>query len=615
MITLLNRAVGLGVLRPLDIQFANIVATEDQPDIFLAAACVSAEVGIGNVCLMLDQMRMGQLFTGLPPQLAKAIWLEAGQPDIAQWRRRLITCSAVSNGSSAAPLVLQGERLYLQRMWQSEGEVAAFFSSSDEYKLVDDSELRNVLDQLFIPTNGKLDWQKIAAAVAVTRRIVVISGGPGTGKTTTVTKLLAALIQLHKCMHLRIALAAPTGKAATRLTESLANAVCKLDLTPAQYAQFPTEATTLHRLLGMQFNSQRIYDRYDNKLDLDVLVVDEASMIDLSMMARLIRALPKYTRVIFLGDRNQLSSVEPGAVFGDICSFSEQGYSKSRAAELSSLSGYVLRGQQVQVESLVRDSLCLLRKNYRFDAKSGIAQLARAVNVGDIALAVKVLSGGFRDVMDYSLATTEEYQALLVMCVAGYQNYMEQVIVRDDAITILKTFSSFQVLCALRTGLFGVDGLNQQIELELRRSNLIQSTQGNWYLGRPIMIERNDSVLGLYNGDIGITLETGRGKLGVYFLLPNGGIKLVQPNRLPAHKTAYAITVHKSQGSEFDHIALVLPNYFLSLLTRELIYTAITRARTCVSLYSVRAVLIRAICTRTWRCSGLIERLRAGNKR
>ncbi|CDG48266.1 Exodeoxyribonuclease V alpha chain [Serratia symbiotica SCt-VLC] len=610
MIALLDQAVALGVLRPLDVQFAGVVAAKDEPDILLAAACLSAEAGAGHVCLMLDQLQMGQLFAGRQPELAQAVWLAAGQPDIARWRQRLMACAAVGDGSGATPLVLQGQRLYLQRMWQSEGEVAVFISSDREHQVVDEAQLRAILDRLFGAATDEPDWQKIAAAVAVTRRIAVISGGPGTGKTATVAKLLAALVQLDERARLRIQLAAPTGKAAARLTESLGSASRKLALTPTQQALFPTEAATLHRLLGVQPNSQRMRYHRGNPLHLDVLVVDEASMVDLPMMARLIAALPERARVIFLGDRDQLASVEAGAVLGDICRFAEQGYSEARAAELSRLTGCLLRGQQARAEAAVRDSLCLLRKSYRFDAKSGIGQLAQAVNVGDVARARAVIDGGFSDVAGYSLATTEEYQALLAVCVAGYRDYLKQVSAGADAATVLVAFGCFQVLCALRVGPFGVAGLNQRIESGLQHAGLIHRSLGRWYLGRPVMIGRNDSALGLYNGDIGIALRDGRGELRVHFLLPDGSVKSVQPSRLPAHETAYAMTVHKSQGSEFDHTLLVLPTHFLPLLTRELVYTAITRARTRLSLYAADGVLMKAICTPTQRRSGLAERLR-----
>jgi len=615
MIEILHQALVLGALRPLDVQFAQVVANDDEPDILLAAACLSSEAGAGHVCLLLEQLLPENLFGGRQPELALAAWQACGQPDVASWQQRLAVSPAISDGSTATPMVLQQQRLYLQRMWQSEGDVATFISSDSVPQELEEAQLRTILDRLFGAATDEPDWQKIAAAVAATRRIAIISGGPGTGKTTTVAKLLAALVQLADGERLRIQLAAPTGKAAARLTESLGSASRLLDLTPEQRALFPTEAATLHRLLGAQPNSQRMRYHRGNPLHLDVLIVDEASMVDLPMMARLIAALPPKARVIFLGDRDQLASVEAGAVLGDICRFAEQGYSEARAAQLSRLTGCPLQGQPAQAEAAVRDSLCLLRKSYRFDAKSGIGQLALAVNAGDSKRALSALDGSYSDVEGYPLAETEDYQRLLDSCVAGYRDYLRLVAEGAGAVTILDAFGRFQLLCALREGPFGVAGLNERIESGLQRAGLIRRNPGpagRWYLGRPVMIGRNDSALGLFNGDIGIALPGEGGELRVHFQLPDGSIKSVQPSRLPAHETAYAMTVHKSQGSEFDHTALVLPNHFLPVLTRELVYTAITRARQRLSLYAVDKVLVSAIRTPTQRRSGLAERLQIG---
>ncbi|WP_230079023.1 exodeoxyribonuclease V subunit alpha, partial [Yersinia enterocolitica] len=449
------------------------------------------------------------------------------------------------------------------------------------------------------------------------RRISVISGGPGTGKTTTVAKLLTALIQLSQGQRLRIQLAAPTGKAAARLTESLGNAIRQLSLTDDERKLFPDQASTLHRLLGAQPNSQRLRYHRGNPLNLDVLVVDEASMVDLPMMARLIAALPTKAQVIFLGDRDQLASVEAGAVLGDICRFAELGYSEPRAKQLARLTGCILVGNipigEVEADAVnVRDSLCLLRKSYRFDEKSGIGQLALAVNAGRYRDALTVFNGTYSDIERFSLTDPDDYQVLLEDCAAGYQHYLELAAAGADAVDVLAAFGRYQLLCALRAGPFGVSGLNERIEQLLHRKRLIERTpgpSGRWYVGRPVMIGLNDSTLGLFNGDIGIALPDPEGELRVHFQLPDGNIKSVQPSRLPSHETAYAMTVHKSQGSEFEHTALVLPNTFMPVLTRELVYTAITRARQRLTLYCSDTVLSHAIRTPTLRVSGLVERL------
>jgi len=606
MLSLLLQAVEKRLLRPLDIQFARLVATESQPALLLAAACISAEAGEGHVCLPLSNLCEDSLFAGRQPALAQAIWQAAGKPD--DWPSLLADWSAVSNGSRVTPLVLSNQRLYLHRLWHSEGRVAEFFAAQDVKTAFDMRAAGDVLNSLF--GDQPENWQKIAAAVALTRKTAVISGGPGTGKTTTVAKLLAALIRLNPGA-LRIQLAAPTGKAAARLTESLGRALQDLAVSDEERRRFPAEATTLHRLLGAQPDTQRLRYHAGNPLHLDVLVVDEASMVDLSMMAKLIAALPAHARVVFLGDRDQLASVEAGAVLGDICRCTESGYSLARAEQLALLTGCTLQGSDDGQAPVVRDSICLLQKSYRFDASSGIGQLAKAINLGDAEQVRAVFAAAHDDVSYQTLNSAEAYQVMLDEVAQGYQPFLQLIRQQSPPSEVIAAFGRYQLLCALRDGPFGVQGLNQRIEQRLMQLQRIRrpGIGSRWYAGRPVMITRNDSALGLFNGDIGITLRDEEGNLKVFFPLPDGSIKAIQPSRLPSHETAWVMTVHKSQGSEFDHTALVMPTQFLPVLTRELVYTAITRARKQLTIYSEPGVFQRAVQLQTQRRSGLVERL------
>ncbi|HCM9715976.1 MULTISPECIES: exodeoxyribonuclease V subunit alpha [Enterobacter cloacae complex] len=597
MQALLLEAVEQRLLRHLDVQFAMMVAGEE-PAVMLAAAILSKDAGEGHVCLPLSRLAVDEK---MPPALQSCFALLGEAVD---WQAILLRSPAVSATDTGTPLILTGERLYLNRLWRNELTVARFFSETNAPLPCDEAQLRQVLDTLFT-SDDATDWQKVAAAVALTRRISVISGGPGTGKTTTVAKLLAALIQLSGEQKCRIRLAAPTGKAAARLTESLGGALQKLPLTGEQFALFPNEASTLHRLLGAQPGSQRLRYHAGNPLHLDVLVVDEASMIDLTMMSRLIDALPPHARVIFLGDRDQLASVEAGAVLGDICTYASLGYTAERAEELARLTGCSLAAEQHSIAGALRDSLCLLQKSYRFGSDSGIGQLASAVNRGDRHTTCAVFDGTFTDIEKKSLQSGEEYQAMLDDALLGYQHFLTGVQQQRPPEQVIAAFGEYQLLCALREGPFGVSGLNDRLEQLLAQKRKINRTlHSRWYEGRPVMISRNDSALGLFNGDIGIALDRGQG-LRVWFQMPDGSVKSFQPSRLPEHETAWAMTVHKSQGSEFNHAALILPTQLSPVVTRELIYTAITRARQRLSLYTDERVLMQAIATRTERRSGL----------
>lgn len=601
MHTLLQDAVEQKLLRPLDAQFAFTVAGDDDPAVMLAAALLSRDAGEGHVCLPLSQLTQ-EMSSAKSPALIQALYDEAGRPE--DWRERLQASMAVSEGDTATPMILSGDRLYLNRMWCNEQRIADFFARVNQPIQVDEARLKQALDALF-PETEAINWQKVAAAVALTRRISVISGGPGTGKTTTVAKLLAALVQMAEGERCRISLAAPTGKAAARLTESLGKALSLLPLTEAQKAKLPEEASTLHRLLGAIPGSQRLRHHAGNPLHLDVLVVDEASMIDLPMMSRLIDALPAHARVIFLGDRDQLASVEAGAVLGDICAWVNAGFTAERAAQLSRITGFSVPAGTGTAASALRDSLCLLQQSYRFGSDSGIGQLAAAVNRGDKSGTRSVFSQGFTDIESKPLLSSEDYQVMIDDAIAGYEHYLS--LLRQDVQpqAVIAAFGEYQVLCALREGPFGVSGLNERVEQALvRQRRIFRPAHGRWYHGRPVMITRNDASLGLFNGDIGIALDQGEG-IRVWFPLPDGSMKSVQPSRLPEHDTAWAMTVHKSQGSEFEHAALILPGQFVPVVTRELVYTAITRAKKRLSLYADERVLLQAITTRTERRSGL----------
>ncbi len=482
------------------------------------------------------------------------------------------------------------------------------------------------LEQL-VPASVCVNWQKVAAAMALTRRFAVISGGPGTGKTTTVAKLLAALVEQSRQMGdtPSIKLVAPTGKAAARLTESIGKAVESLPISPELKQQIPTESSTLHRLLGVIPGSAEFRHHHDNPLHLDILVIDEASMVDLSMMYKVVDALPKHARLILLGDKDQLSSVEAGAVLGDICSFHALGYSAEQGERLAKLTGYQSLTYQQGGASHIADSLCVLQKSYRFDARSGIGQLAKAVNAGDGAKIDAVYQQDFSDIEHFAL-NSQHYNQMIQTLVGEYRRYLEclkpeqlpiigvdngQLGLENAAKEALNRFNQCRLLCAIREGDFGVSGLNLRIEKALAARRLIHTQDELWYHGRPIMVTRNDHGLGLYNGDIGICIrEPGEGgRLKVYFEQSDGSIKSVLPSRVPEHETAFAMTIHKSQGSEFDFTLMILPPDFTPLVTRELIYTGITRAKKRLAIYADIQLMKRGVKIRTERASGLVDRL------
>lgn len=514
-------------------------------------------------------------------------------------RRRLRASPLVGRPGDYAPLIFDPVAgLYFARHWYDETRLAegllARAALRDE---VAPERLVPLLDRLFPAGNdGGPDRQKLAAALAARQRLLVISGGPGTGKTTTVVRLLALLAQLSD-QPPAMALAAPTGKAAARLSESVRGALSGLPLSAELQACLPDSAQTLHRLLGLRPGGVR--PRYDARhpLPLDVLVIDEASMIDLSLMARTLDALPASARLILLGDRDQLSSVDAGAVLGDLCC--QVAYRRPTLDWLGALGFPCASLPEADDGAGLADAVALLTVSHRFSADSGIGALSRAVNQGDAASALALLDAGHRSDLAHDTTLDSE------MLYRQRDGYWQQVTAGGEPAALSAAFNAFMVLAAERRQ---VEALNQAVESRLERDGRKPAGQP-WYPGRPVMIAANDYALGLFNGDIGFTVVRDGG-LRVAFADADGGWRELSPARLPAHETVYAMTVHKSQGSEFEDVWLALPDAPSPLADRALVYTAITRARSRFRVLGAAGVLAAAIALQSVRHTGLAARLR-----
>lgn len=662
LLLLLTRWVERGWLRALDkafVAFLHELAPEDDPLVLLAAALTSHQLGHGHVCLdLFETLKEPDFALSLPPEGDSQTGVELLPSQIlrtldgAHWCKVLASSALVAlavdehEEARQRPLVLSGKRLYLRRYWAYERRIdEALRQRLAEHEAAPD-DLRERLNGLFGPANaaGPIDWQKLACALATRGAFSIITGGPGTGKTTTVVRLLALLqapaVEAGK--PLRIRLAAPTGKAAARLTESISQQVRTLDVVDAVRERIPCDVTTVHRLLGSRPGTRHFRHHGGNRLPLDVLVIDEASMIDLEMMANLLDALPTHARLVLLGDKDQLASVEAGAVLGDLCRDAEEGwYSPRTLAWLESVSGENLAASDLRQDldgtHALAQQVVMLRHSRRFGEGSGIGQLARRVNQQQPEQARQLmLEGEFTDL--FSLALRGEHDGALERLLLdgkaegpkGYRHYLSLLRQRRPAISrpledscwtdwareVLSAFDEFQLLCAVRKGPWGVAGLNQRITAALLKAQLIDSDH-QWYEGRPVLMTRNDYGLGLMNGDIGIALklperegpDAGKQVLRVAFPRNDGqgGVRFVLPSRLNDVETVFAMTVHKSQGSEFAHTALILPDALNPVLTKELVYTAITRGKQWFSLIEPRAgVFEEAVQRKVKRLSGLM---------
>lgn len=673
--TLLDQWTERGWLRPLDRALAVFLheqAPDTPPLVLLLAALASHQLGRGHVCLDLTALLADpDLSLSLPPESDDGVlppprpsWCLAGLVLPTLYQALAQAPSLVAAGVGTTPLVLDGQRLYLRRYWQYEqgigqaiGERLAMGEGLRQ--ALSGERMRHWLDRLFGPVGPDApDWQRIACALSAGGAFAVITGGPGTGKTTTVVRLLALLQALHLSgqtegdgQPLRIRMAAPTGKAAARLNSSVAGRVGALplpddDLGRRIRAAIPTQVTTVHRLLGSRPNSRHFRHHARNPLPVDLVVVDEASMIDLELMSQLVQALPPEARLILLGDKDQLASVEAGAVLGELCDRADGGHYSSRIRDwLHGVSGEALPPAMVDSTGRPLDQhIIMLRQSHRFGADSGIGRLARAVNGGDPAQVAAVWDGGDRmpDLARVPLRGDGDKALEQVLIQGGgdlfqddgagqgdqprghahYLAVMRDTDPGDDACReavddwagrILGAQAEFQCLCVIRGGPWGVEQMNHRIAQALGRVGLL-APEGVWYPGRPVMVTGNDYGLGLMNGDMGVALsmpdpEAPDGRvLRVAFPTADGSprVRWILPSRLGQVETVFAMTVHKSQGSEFRHTALVLPDAPSPILTRELIYTAITRASRWFSLLMPRAGILEAgVKRRVLRSSGL----------
>ncbi len=576
------------------------------------AALVSHQMGRGHACLDLLALWQDPLtLLGW----SKLVWPLLGLPPSADnpWPQAALSLPWVQGPGSPMVLTMDAagvpRRLYLRRAWAAEQAILKSIADRLLAPRPEPQNLADMLHVLFPPSGDEVDWQKTACALAAREGMTLITGGPGTGKTTTVVRLLALLQREASVLGqapLRIHLAAPTGKAASRLSQSIQNALASL---PAGYEQgIPVQAVTLHQLLQYMPDAPL---RAFEPLASDLVVVDEASMIDLELMARLMGMVPVSARLVLLGDKDQLASVEAGAVWSQLCSGADQfSYSAQTLEWLQQRTRQDftpwVRSAKPDAGALAQQTV-MLRRSRRFQAHSDIGQWALAVNAGDSAAA----QGLWQNCIQLPI-TPESARAGWTTWLAHLAPMRQPGAVCTDALalSLMQAFAEFQVLCALRHGPWGVEAINQQLSRALGFTQATTQHQEAWFVGRPVMLTRNDYQLKLMNGDVGQCLPTAQG-LRVAFADGQGGVRWVLPSRLEEVETVWAMTVHKSQGSEYEHVLMVLPDRPSPVLTRELLYTGITRAKNKLSWWlPSQSVLYQAVQQQVWRSGGLSDALK-----
>jgi exodeoxyribonuclease V alpha subunit len=603
-----------GVLVAADVhvalRLAGLVGEKDEAALLAAALAVRAPRS-GSVCVDLATIAATAVADlEVPTDLGELPW-----PDTAEWVSHLAASQLVAEGDDGAddrPLRLVGTTLYLDRYWRDERLVAGdlLARSADPVGDVDEALLAEGLARVF--DGEEPDLQRLAAATCVLRRLAVVGGGPGTGKTTTVTRILALLDEQADDPPL-VALAAPTGRAAARLEEAVHEEASTLALAePVRERLLGLSASTLHRLLGSRGGSPNRF-RYGrrNQLPHDVVIVDETSMVSLSLMARLLEAVRRDARLVLVGDPKQLASVEAGAVLGDVVgpAADELLMRGPARAALARVAGQDVPAATPSAGVTIGDSIVVLRRVHRFAGT--IAALAEAVRAGDADTALELLGAGHDDVLwiDVDVADDAARDAIRPVREAAVAagRHLVAAARAGAASEAIAALAGFRILCAHRRGRYGVSTWNAVVERWLA-DELGRFAEDAWYVGRPLLVTRNDYSLRLFNGDTGVLVARENGRKGAVFER-QGELVEISPTRLEAVETVHALTIHKSQGSQVDAVAVLLPDPTSRILTRELLYTAVTRARTSVLLCGTEDAIRAALSRPVSHASGLERRL------
>ncbi len=561
-------------------------------DVKLSAVYCSLFSKAGHTCLPVNEkISTWAQIIGL--DLSEIRHLPKGQID----RSVLPASPVVGAVVDMKPFVMHNDMLSFRKYKIQEDVLLQWFNRKDSKN--HSIDIGDYIREIF-PENDHTegDWQKTAAVLSLIKPFLIISGGPGTGKTTTVARILV-LQQRTSERPLKFALAAPTGKAAGRMGEALYQQLENMDLTDEELRHYPKEATTIHRLLRSVEEKGLLPPEEQKQLHYDLIIVDEASMVDLSLMHRLIRHLSPKTKLILLGDKDQLASVEAGSVFADLCQKKENGFC---AETINRLREMGLKDElPVRNQSVLDDSIVYLTKSYRFGPDTGIGKLAEAVKSGgEDSAGLSALFDGFYDLQHRNFSYQKvDFDEML----KGLLGRVERAGTIDDPREMLRFWKESVWLSVLRRGLAGTERLNRLIEQQIAARRLAAMDNG-WYHGRPVMVTKNDYNLGLFNGDLGVCMRDSAGELWLYAESGREFGKL-KPGRIVNYQPAYFLTVHKSQGSEFEHVNLLLPRKDHQLLTRELIYTAITRAKRRFKLFGDLEIFSKGMHRETRRFTGL----------
>lgn len=598
-------------LNDVHFQFADFFDDEIiQPFAYL----VSKRLQEGHICIDLKKEELAKEYEALP-EFYKSKISELSVSDLkkkSEWASTDITVKK--------PFIISNEKLYLYRYFNYESQIinclkdfleneknlrGERLKKLETLKSFIKKDLQADLKNQNLPVDELVDWQLAASITGYLNNCTIITGGPGTGKTTTVAKILSLIYEAEP--EARVIFAAPTGKAAMRVLESLKSNNKVPAALKEKFALL--DSKTIHRLLGFIPGSPYFKHNSDNHLDYDVIIVDEASMIDVAMFSKLISAVNPKSRLIMLGDKNQLASVEAGSLLGDMCN-SLAFLNKMSKAQVDLINELIVEASAKIPDSyaventneLLFDHVVELRYSHRFESTGGIGLLSKAIINGDAELVKKFVTENSHPAIKFD----QDYNAEIFQnFVEGYTNYIKE----NDNKEALKKMNELRVLCAIKEGDKGLHQINSRVENYLKRKKHINAFS-EVYSNRPVMINKNYNDIELYNGDVGIIRKDDKDIYRAYFLNKENEVRSFVPGLLPDMETVFAMTIHKSQGSEYNKVLIILPDKKDNpLLTRELLYTAVTRAKDEVVIQGTLEVMLETIGKVVKRASGITERL------
>ncbi|MFI4853106.1 MAG: AAA family ATPase [Candidatus Makana argininalis] len=592
MENIIKKFIKLNLLTSFDIHFAKTISKKSQPSLTFVSACLSSYTRNGHTYIPLKIFFSNKIFNvKIKNTLIKSIQkICFSSPQ--ELNKRLLLYKSVSNGSINTPIILYKKKLYINRMWKKEIFVLNFFKKNIIKKIIDYNKIIKILNIYFVNKNYFINWQKIAAFISITNHSSIISGRPRTGKTYILFKILICLIQLNK-KPIRIIISSNNFKSLNNLNNNIKYYIKNLNLSDYTKKQIPKIAININTLINK--NNIKLYLKYkiSDFLHVDLIIIDDASMINLSTMYNLISIISPKTRIILFGDSNHISSVEPGSIFYDICKIASNLEKLIFNYSILKLSNFNIDIKRKQKFKLFTKKLYLLRKNYIFKKKFDINNLSYAVNYGKYKYFLKLIKSKKSQNITYNdIKNTQDFNSMIFNCIENYKFYLNQIKKKASIQSIFKSFYNFRLLCCTKKGIYGSQFINQLIEIFIINKKIVKiKNSKKEYNGKPIIFTENSNYLEIYKNDIGIIIFDNKRNINIIVYIKNKIIKIKKIFFLPKYETAFAVPIKTSTNFNFNKTSLVLTNNILPFFKKELIYTAINSSKNKFNLFSTKKIL------------------------